>query len=113
MPITIWDAHEKSLEEIAEFLNEKIKKAKTKTDKHFEKHTEIFKLIPTFLMQIIFHIICYVSANLEIPLPMFGTSPDKFGHCLISNVGTLDMDMAFAPLCSPMFAMIVACMGKI
>ena len=32
VPITIWDAHNKSLVEIATFLNEKVSKAKSNTD---------------------------------------------------------------------------------
>jgi hypothetical protein len=42
VPITIWDAHNKPLEEIARFLNEKVNKAKKNTDKDFIKATAPF-----------------------------------------------------------------------
>ena len=64
-------------------------------------------------MQVMLHGVSYISANMGLAVPMFGTHPDKYGHCLISNVGTLGIDQAFAPLCSPMFAQLVACFGKI
>lgn len=42
VPITIWDCHDKPLEEIAKFLNEKVQKAKRGTDKEFTKATAPF-----------------------------------------------------------------------
>ena len=59
------------------------------------------------------HFASYFAANLEIEIPGLGCKVDRMGHCLISNVGTLDLDYAFAPLCSPMFAQIVGCIGRI
>ena len=64
-------------------------------------------------MQPLAHILCYLGANLGLNVKPFGVDAKKFGHILISNVGTLNFDLAFAPLCSPMFAQLVLCVGKI
>ena len=92
VPVTIWNAHEMSLGEIAEFFNAKVLRAKQNKDKEFNESTKIFGVIPTFIMQPISHIVTYCAANLNFELPPFGAKPDKFGHFLISNVGTLNFD---------------------
>jgi len=73
----------------------------------------LFGLIPTFFLEPIMHLISYCAANLQINIPGFGDNTRKFGHVIISNVGAMKFDMAFAPLCSPMFAQLVLCIGKI
>ena len=55
----------------------------------------------------------YIAANLEMSVPGSGVNPSRYGHIMITNVGTLDIEMAFAPLCSPTFAMLIICFGKI
>lgn len=102
-----------TLQEIALYLNNKVIKAKTNTDKEFKKSTELFGIIPTFLLGPIMHMISYCAANLGFNLPGFGENTKKFGHVIITNVGSMDMDMALAPLCSPMFAQLMICVGKI
>ena len=38
-------------------------------------------------------------------------SPRQFGHVIFSNIGSLGMAIGFAPLCPPMHAEILLCMG--
>jgi len=69
--------------------------------------------VPTFILEIMMHTIAYLAANLDIEIPGSGVKPNRCGHVLISNIGPLDMDMGLAPLCSPTFAMLVICFGKL
>lgn len=104
VPVTIWNAHEMTLQEIALYLNEKIIKAKQNKDKEFKESTKIFGIVPTFLMQPAFHLITYCAANIGFNIPGFGDNTKKLGHVLLTNIGTMNFEMGFAPLCSPMFA---------
>jgi len=113
VPVTIWNVHEMTLSEIALSLNVKVIKAKNNKDKEFKDTTKLFGVIPTFLLTPIMHMVAYTAANLGFNLPGFGDNTRKLGHIVISNVGSMDFDMAFAPLCSPMFAQCMLCIGKI
>jgi len=61
-------------------------------------------MIPSFILQPMMHIISYSAANLGFNIPGFGDNTKKFGHMVISNIGSMDMHCALAPLCGPMFA---------
>jgi len=104
VPVTIWNAHEMTLQEIALYLNSKVMKAKNNSDKEFKEATKLFGIIPTFVLQLVMNTVSYSAANLGFNIPGFGDNTRKFGHVIISNVGSMKFDMAFAPLCGPMFA---------
>ena len=103
VPITIWDAHNKSLEEVSLYLTAKVNKAKNNTDVEFTKATAPFKIIPTFIMQPLMHTMGYFAANLGIEFPGSNLKPEQVGHVMITNVGSLGLKVGFAPLCSPTF----------
>ena len=113
VPVTIWDVHQKEVKDIALELNGKVGKAKNNKDKEFNEGTKFFKYVPTFILQLGLHMLSYVAANLEMTVPGSGVNPSRYGHIMITNVGTLDIEMALAPLCSPTYAMLIICFGKI
>jgi hypothetical protein len=92
VPVTIWNAHELSLQEIAEYLNGKVINAKNQKDKEFNESTKLFALIPTFLLTPIMHSIAYTAANLGFDLPGFGKNTKKFGHAVVTNVGSIGFE---------------------
>jgi pyruvate/2-oxoglutarate dehydrogenase complex dihydrolipoamide acyltransferase (E2) component len=76
VPITIWDAHSKSLEEISIFLTARVAKAKSNTDVEFTKATAPFAKIPTFIMQPVMHIMGYFAANIGVEFPGSNLKPE-------------------------------------
>ena len=92
VPVTIWNAHEMTLQEIAEYLNGKVLNAKTLKDKEFNDSTKLFGIVPTFMLTPIMHCISYTAANLGFDLPGFGKNTKKFGHAVVTNVGTVGME---------------------
>ena len=111
VPMTIWDVHTKSLLTIAKDLSVRAKKAKTNTDEEFTNASKPFKLVPTCIMQPILHAITYCAANIGVSLPGGGVKPEQMGHVMISNIGTLGIEIGYAPLCSPTFCQLVVCFG--
>jgi hypothetical protein len=49
------------------------------------------------------HLIGYFAANLGISIPGSNVNPKQMGHILLSNLGSLGIEVGFAPLCSPTF----------
>ena len=94
-------------------MKDKVHKAKFNKDKEYTEATKLFNIIPTYILQIIVHILPYCAACIGFEFPFSGVKPDRFGHVIISNVGVLDFDQCFAPLCSPMFCQCLAATGKI
>lgn len=50
VPVTIWDAHAKSLLSIAKDLTCRVDRAKKNTDKDFTNASKPFKIVPTCIM---------------------------------------------------------------
>ena len=70
------------------------------------------KHLPTFLMGPILSILAYISLNLGIGIPFLGVKAKQQGVAYITNIGSFGLDAAFAPLCPPMMAPFLFCMGK-
>lgn len=58
------------------------------------------------------HVITYINVNLNIGIP-FIAKKESFGHYILTNVGTLGIQQAFAPLCPPMKSIGLTCTGTI
>ena len=113
IPITIWDAHKLSIFEVAKALTSKVSTAKKGKDTTHNKATALADLIPSFIAQPLSFCMTYVAVNLGIPLNAFSLNRKQFGHIVITNVGTLGYNAAFAPLCPNVHQMALLCTGKI
>ena len=60
--------------------------------------TKIVDFIPTFLLGPILTIVGYMSEECGWNLPMFKVKENSFGHVVLTNVGSMGMAAAFAPL---------------
>lgn len=113
VPVTVEDSHRYTLVELAWKLNGIQRDAKQGNDKNYEASTDLFKLFPTFMLEPITFALSYMIANLGMTIPGIGMKPKNIGHFMISNIGTLGMNQGFAPLCPPLHAQFVYCIGKI
>ena len=55
--------------------------------------------------------LAYISLNLGIGIKFLGVKAKQQGVAYITNVGSFGLDAAFAPLCPPMMAPLLLCMG--
>jgi len=58
------------------------------------------------------HIVSYINVGLNWSIPGM-MKKDTIGHYVLTNVGTLGMQQAFAPLCPPMRSLGLSCCGKV
>lgn len=112
VPITIFDAEKISVIEFAKRCNERVVKAKNKQDSSHNKQTASANFLPACLIQPIMHWVSYINVGLNIEIPGMAKK-DNIGHAVLTNVGTLKMQQAFAPLCPPMRGLGLCCAGRI
>jgi pyruvate dehydrogenase E2 component (dihydrolipoamide acetyltransferase) len=95
---TIYDAEQKSLAQIYDEFNEKVSKVRARTDPALEKTRGTFLKIPYFALNRVLKLISFLSYTLNLDLTSVGIPNDPFGSLMITNVGSLGLDVAYVPL---------------
>ena len=94
----IHEAEKQTLSGIANILKEKASKVKNGEDKEIKKNMNMFKYIPWSLTGLYLDLISWLMYGLNLNLGFLGVPKDPFGSVMITNVGGLGIDMAWAPL---------------
>jgi pyruvate dehydrogenase E2 component (dihydrolipoamide acetyltransferase) len=95
---TLYDLERKSLLEIVEEFETKVKLVRARKDPALEKTRGTFQRIPFFLLNAFLKVLSFLSFTLNLDLRALGIASDPFGSLMITNVGSLGLDTAFAPL---------------
>lgn len=95
---TLYDLEAKSLLEIVEEFETKVKEVRARKDPALEKTRGTFQRIPFFLLNAFLKVLSFLSFTLNLDLRALGIASDPFGSLMITNVGSLGLDTAFAPL---------------
>ena len=91
-------ANEKSLEEIIDEMEEKVKKIRAGKDKNLEGTRSSFKKIPSLLLNLAIDFISFLSYTLNLDLRWLGLPKAPFGSIMITNIGSLGLEEAYVPL---------------
>lgn len=113
IPLTVWDAHEMTIFELAKSITDRVSRAKTGDVKSHNKQTAAMKFVPSFIAQPMMFVLSYLAAQLGFSFKPLGLKADSFGHIVITNVGTLGYTSAAAPICPVVHAMAYICTGAI
>ena len=95
---TLYDVQDKSLVEICDEFEKKVASVRKREDPALEKTRGTFKAIPHFLLNAMLRIISFFSYTLNLDLRWAGIPSDPFGSIMITNVGSLGLDVAYVPL---------------
>lgn len=95
---TIRDIDQKSVIEIATEMEERVKAIRTRTDKTFKQVKATMGLLPGFLARPMLGLTGLITYTLNLWSPLLGTPRDPFGSAMITNIGSLGLETAFAPL---------------
>lgn len=96
--MTVRDAASKSLEEIAREMDERVKAIKQNRDKSFAKMKGLMGSLPGLLSRYVLDFAGFIMYSLNLWSPLLGSPRDPFGSLMITNVGSLGLQTAFAPL---------------
>jgi len=95
---TLYDVERKSLVQIVDEFESKVKLVRARQDPALEKTRGTFQRIPFFLLNVFLKVLSFLAFTLNLDLRRFGIASDPFGSLMITNVGSLGLDTAFAPL---------------
>lgn len=95
---TIADAGDKSVVEISKELSQKAALVRSGQDAEMAKNLALFKWLPWRLARLYLNIGSWLIYGLNLNLKCFGLPQDPFGSVMVTNVGGLGIDRAFAPL---------------
>lgn len=96
--LVIRHANKKSMIDIAREMNEKVKSVKNKTDQSYTKMKSTIQFLPAFLVKYTIDLVSFFNYTLNLWSPLLGTPRDSFGSCMITNIGALGLETAFAPI---------------
>jgi len=95
---TLYDVETKSLVEICDDFEKKVATVRARKDPALEKTRGTFKSAPFFILNLMMKTIAFLSFTLNLDLRWAGIPSDPFGSLMITNVGTLGLDVAYVPL---------------
>jgi pyruvate/2-oxoglutarate dehydrogenase complex dihydrolipoamide acyltransferase (E2) component len=96
--VTLYDVEQKSLAEISTEASEKIEKVRSRTDPVLEKTRGAFQNIPSLLMTSVLEAVSFLTYTLNLDLSSVGIPKDPFGSIMITNIGSLGLDVGYVPL---------------
>jgi len=92
------EVDKKSLAEICTEFQEKVELVRTRQDAALERTRKIMRLMPSFLLPWILRFTSFLAYTLNFNMSLFGVPKDAFGSVMITNVGSLGLDVAYPPL---------------
>jgi len=95
---TLYEVENKSLVEICDEFEKKVTAVRERKDPALEKTRSTFLSIPYFLLNRVLKLISFFSYTLNLDLRWAGIPSDPFGSIMITNIGSLGLDVAYVPL---------------
>jgi pyruvate/2-oxoglutarate dehydrogenase complex dihydrolipoamide acyltransferase (E2) component len=92
------DADTKSLREIAQEMEEAVRRVRERRDVAMEKGKGTIQKIPYMFLNLFTWMIGFLMYTLNLDLSGLGMPKDAFGSIIITNVGSLGLDTAYVPL---------------
>lgn len=93
----ISDAHTKTLLQVANELREAAEKSRSGKDESFNKSQDSLRWMPSWLIRPIVWLTGWLTSSLGVSVPALGLEAFPFGVCMITSVGMLGLDEAYAP----------------
>lgn len=92
------DADRKSVIEVARELEARVREVREHGDPAFRRMKRLMRLLPAGLVRFAIRFTEWLTYDLNLWTPLLGTPRDPFGGLMLTSIGSLDMDEAYAPL---------------
>ena len=96
--LVIRNANQKSIVQISREMEQDIHSIRKKGDPEFRRMKSTMGLIPGFLVGKIMDFVSFLTYTLNLWTPLLGSPRDPFGGVMITNIGSLGLETALAPL---------------
>ena len=94
--VKVTGIHRKPLLQVATELSEEANRLRSGNNP-FDKSKPLLRMLPTWLLRPILHLLGYFTGVLGINLLALGVEAFPFGVCVITNVGTLGVEEGYVP----------------
>ncbi|HVO30953.1 MAG TPA: 2-oxo acid dehydrogenase subunit E2 [bacterium] len=95
---TLYDVEKMSLLQICDEFERKVDLVRKRQDPALEKTRSTFHLIPYRFLNLFLKTLSFFSYELNLDLRWAGIPSDPFGSIMITNIGSLGLDIAYVPL---------------
>lgn len=96
--VTVRRADTKDLRRVHQELTGKVRDSKAGKENELDASMKVLALLPTWLMALVLRAAAWLNYDIGLPLTWLGMPRDAFGSVMITNVGTLGVSVAWAPL---------------
>jgi pyruvate/2-oxoglutarate dehydrogenase complex dihydrolipoamide acyltransferase (E2) component len=96
--MTIRQANEKSLIQISQEMTTQVEIIRKKDDPAYRKSKNTISKFPGLLLYPVIKLMGFIMYGLIIWTPALGLPKDPFGSIMVTSIGSLGLDFAFAPL---------------
>lgn len=111
--VKVDNAAQLNLRELCAHLQTEIQKARKKADSPGEGSKGIITRIPWPLRQWVFDFIRWLSIDWGISMPFLGVSPESFGSFVLTNIGSIGLDVGYTALAPYSNVAMVLSQGKV
>lgn len=95
---TLHDVDKRPLLELMTEFEEKVSRVRKRDDPAFGKARRRFKRIPALMMKPLLNLTAFLGYTLNLDMVWAGVPKDAFGSVLVTNIGSLGLDVAYPPL---------------
>lgn len=110
---TLYDVEKMSLVEICDEFERKVDLVRRRKDPALEKTRGTFLAIPYFALNRFLKTLAFFSYTMNLDLRWAGIPSDPFGSLMITNVGSLGLDVAYVPLVPYSHVPILLALGEV
>ena len=94
---TVKNADACSLVDVARQVRAQARRLRSGNDADFKKSKPMLRALPTWLLRPVVHAVGFLGCALGMEVGALGVKPFPFGSCVVTSVGMLGLDVAYAP----------------
>jgi hypothetical protein len=102
---------QESLASLIQQLRTSVKEYKGGKNENLNKQMNLLRFVPSFVVQLLLRIGGFFSYDFGIYFPLGNLQPNNFGHGIITNIVSFDINDSFAPLVPFLKSIFVATMN--
>lgn len=105
--------HRRSLIEIIDEFETKAARVRARQDREIERSRRMLHRVPRLLVGLALRVLGFLSYTLNLDLRWAGVPKDPFGSAMVTNIGSLGLEAAYAPLVPFSRVPVLVAMGEV
>jgi len=111
--VTLHEIDRMTLAEIVDATEKQVAKVRKDEDESLARSRSLFSALPGFILHTVLRFMSFVLYGLNLDLGFLGVPRDGFGSIMVTNIGSLGLEQAYAPLVPWSRVPMVVAVGKV